>query len=231
MLAERKDKTINFWPVVLLLFFAVALGFFTLYGQVIVNCVVATVNEKPITLFDLKVFRAFDLISEAQQGFYEDRDKFLESYVDQMLIQELAREQLRVSEDEIKQEINKSKQKIGEEKFNRKLLSLGLRETDLIPYFEGKILFDRVIGSRFAQKSYVSLKEIEDYYRNEYVPEQKARGQTPAELFQVLDELEDRLQRNKRSQEIKKWMEELRQRAEIMINSDCLKKINSEEAK
>ncbi|MGB9836886.1 MAG: hypothetical protein ACPLRX_09135, partial [Candidatus Saccharicenans sp.] len=186
---------------------------------------------KPITLFDLKVFRAFDLISEAQQGIYEDRDKFLESYVDQVLIQELAREQLRVSEDEIKQEINKSKQKIGEEKFNRKLLSLGLREIDLMPYFEGKILFDRVIGSRFAQKSYVSLKEIEDYYRNEYVPEQKARGQTPAELFQVLDELEDRLQRNKRSQEIKKWMEELRQRAEIMINSDCLKKINSEEAK
>ncbi|MBC7363223.1 MAG: hypothetical protein H5U07_01615 [Candidatus Aminicenantes bacterium] len=196
-----------------------------------VNCVLATVNEKPVTLFDLKVIRAFDLISEAQEGIYDQREKYLEVYVDQLLVRELVREQLKVTEVEIAQELKKIKERLGEQVFHSKLLQLGLREGDLKIYLEGKILFDKVIGSRFTQKSYVSLQEIEEYYQNEYVPQQQANGQKPAELLHVLVELEENLQKIKRRKEIREWMQELRQRADIIVNSDCLKKIEQQEEK
>jgi hypothetical protein len=231
MQAERQIKHHFFRLLVLFVFYMGNLSLVSLGGQVPVNCVVATVNEKPVTLFDLKVMRTFDLVSEAQEGIYDQQEKYLESFIDQMLVRELVREQLKVTEEEIGQELKQIKEGMGEQNFNEQLLELGLTETDLRLYLEGKILFDRVIGSRFTPKSYVSLKEIEEYYQNEYVPEQKARGQTPAELLQVLGELEGKLQKIKRSKEIKEWMQELRQRAEIIINSDCLKKFEKQEEK
>ncbi len=231
MQAEGQIKHHFFRLLVLFVFYMGSLSLVSLGEQVPVNCVVATVNEKPVTLFDLKVMRAFDLVSEAQKGIYDRQEKYLESFIDQMLVRELVREQLKVTEEEIGQELKQIKEGMGEQIFNGQLLELGLTETDLRLYLEGKILFDRVIGSRFTAKSYVSLKEIEEYYQNEYIPEQKARGQTPAELLQVLGELEGKLQKIKRSKEIKAWMQELRQRAEIIINSDCLKKFEKQEGK
>jgi len=231
MQAKKRIMDRNFKVFLLLVAFLFWPGLYSYAGQVLVDCVLAMVKEKPVTLFDWKIVKSFNLISESQEGIYEGQNEFLEAYVDQILILELAREQIKIEEEEIKQEIIKSRTKIGPENFDQKLLKLGLSEQDLRPYIQGKLLFDKVIGSRFSQTSYVSLKEIEEYYQNEYVPQQKARGQTPAELFQVLDELERKLQRNKRKKEIKGWMEELRQRADIIINQDCLKKTEIQEEK
>ena len=50
-------------------------------------------------------------------------------------------------------------------------------------------------------------------------------GQTPAELVTVLDEIEARLQNKLREERVKEWTRELRQRAEIAIFPECLKKI------
>ncbi len=231
MFEKKRFKHCCLEKVFLMIFLLIVFAVTAPGRQNMINCVLATVDEKPITLFDIKVIRTFNLVSEVQEGIYEGHKKFLESYIDQMLILELAREQLRVSADEIKSEINRTKEKLGMEEFNSRLRELGLSEEELFTYFEAKILFDRVVGSRFTQKSYVSLKEIEEFYQNEYVPQQRARGEPVADLFQVLDELEARLQRTKRHKEIKEWTEELRQRADIIINSDCLKKLDKTEEK
>lgn len=231
MFEKKKSKKFRLVNVLWLIFLLGISKIMSQGGQNTINCVLATVEGKPVTLFDVKVIRTFNLISEVQEGIYEGQEKFLESYIDQVLILGLAREQLKVGAEEIKSEINRTKEKFGLEEFNSRLKELGLSEEDLIPYIEAKILFDKVVGSRFTQKSYVSLKEIEEFYEKEYVPQQKARGETVADLYQVLDELEARLQYSKRRKEIKEWTEELRQRADIIFDSDCLKKLDITEGK
>ncbi len=196
----------------------------TTAGQELVNCLLASVDHQPVTAFDLEVLKAFQLLSgeNVQALTAEER---LNRYIDVLLVLRLAREQLQVNQDEVQAELDRLRERLGSELFEQKCLALGLKPEDLEGYLQDKILFEKVIGTRFNQRLYVSLKEIEDYYQQVYVPEQRAAGRTPPELVTVLDEIESRLQVKRREERVKEWTGELRQRAEIVVYTDCLNRI------
>ncbi|MBC7361575.1 MAG: hypothetical protein H5U06_04745 [Candidatus Aminicenantes bacterium] len=225
---NRQDQNgFNFRTLVLLLFL---ISFFSLAsGQELVNCLVAVVDSVPVSLFDLRVIESFRLLSGFGPDVYQSKEEMVNRYIDQLLVLELAKEQINVSREEIEKELVRLKNQLGSSLFEEKCQSLGLKEADLIPYLKSKLLFEKIIGSRFNQKFYISLKEIEDYYQRVYVPEETARGRTPGELVNVLDEIEARLQNQKMVQQINEWTQELRQRAEILIYFDCLKKAQGKE--
>ncbi|MCX8159679.1 MAG: hypothetical protein N3G18_01955 [Candidatus Saccharicenans sp.] len=193
-------------------------------GQELLNCLVASVDHVPVTAFDLEVVKTFDLLpgGDAVALAAEER---LNRYIDLLLVLRLTREQLQVSQEEVRAELDRLREQLGPEVLEQRCRLLGLKPEDLTSYLQDKILFEKVIGTRFNQRLYVSLKEIEDYYQQVYVPEQKAAGRTPAELVTVLDEIEARLQARRREERVKEWTGELRQRAEIVIYADCLSRI------
>jgi len=216
-----KVKMKILWRLMILLL--ITLNF--LSAQELVNCLVAVVDRVPITWFDLRVIESFELWSEYEEDGVLSKEQMLNRYIERLLVLGLARGQVKVSEGEVLAEMSRLKNKFGSEVVEQKCQSLGMKESDLFSYLENKLLFEKIIGSRFNQKLYVSLKEIEDYYQKVYVPEEKSNGRTPAELITVLDMIEARLQNQKRRKQIKDWTEELKQRAEIMVYEDCLKKI------
>ncbi|MGB9892982.1 MAG: hypothetical protein ACPLRA_01105 [Candidatus Saccharicenans sp.] len=222
---KKRFELAGLW--VLVLFFIICFNF--LKGQELVNCLVAMVDRVPITWFDLKVIESFQLLSEYEQEGFQSREDLLNKYIERLLVLSLAREQVKITEEEIKAEELRLKNKIGEKLIEEKCRSLGMTEAELEPYLEDKLVFEKIIGSRFNQKLYVSLKEIEDYYQKVYIPEEKNNGRTPAELVTVLDKIEARLQNQKRIEQIKSWTQELKQRAEVIIYPDCLKKVKEGE--
>lgn len=193
-------------------------------GQEQINCLVASVDNIPVTWFDLEVLKAFNLLPSTTDKFLTAEDR-LEKYIDVLLVLRLTREQIQVTREEVGAELERLRNRLGPEVFDSRCQALGLRPEDLTGYLQDKILFEKVIGTRFDQRLYISLKEIEDYYQQVYLPEQKAAGRTPAELVAVLDEIEARLQNKLREERVKEWTRELRQRAEIVIFPECLKKI------
>lgn len=193
-------------------------------GQEQINCLVASVDNIPVTWFDLEVLKAFNLLPGTTDGSLTAEDR-LEKYIDVLLVLRLTREQIQVTREEVGAELERLRNRLGPEVFDNRCQALGLRPEDLTGYLQDKILFEKVIGTRFDQRLYISLKEIEDYYQQVYLPEQKAAGRTPAELVAVLDEIEARLQNKLREERVKEWTRELRQRAEIAIFPECLKKI------
>ncbi|MGQ9800659.1 MAG: hypothetical protein ACUVRL_03210 [Candidatus Saccharicenans sp.] len=193
-------------------------------GQELLNCLVASVDNIPVTWFDLEVLKAFNLLPGTKNESLAAEDR-LGKYIDVLLVLRLTREQLQVTQEEVGAELERLKNSLGEGEFNSRCQALGLKPEDLTGYLQDKILFEKVIGTRFNQRLYVSLKEIEDYYQQVYVSEQKAAGKTPAELVTVLDEIEARLQNKLREERVKEWTRELRQRAEIAVFPECLKKI------
>lgn len=196
----------------------------TTTGQELVNCLLASVDHQPVTAFDLEILKTFQLLpgENAPSLTAEER---LNRYIDVLLVLRLTREQLQVNQDEVRAELNRLRERLGSELFEQKCLALGLKPEDLEGYLQDKILFERVIGTRFNQRLYVSLKEIEDYYQQVYVLEQREAGKTPPELVTVLDEIESRLQARRREERVKEWTGELRQRAEIVVYADCLNRI------
>ncbi|MGC8891493.1 MAG: hypothetical protein C0168_05575 [Candidatus Aminicenantes bacterium] len=210
--------------LLILLFLLLSLVVRPTSGQEVIDCLVAEVDGVPVSLFDLKVVEAFQLIGSVPE-VYKDKEEMLNSYLDRLLVLELAKGQLGASQEELNQEVDRLKNIFGHQEFEEKLASLGMKESDLFPYLQQKILYDKILSSRFNQKLYISLKEIEDYYQQVYVPEEKAKGGVPREMVNVLGEIEAQLQKIKAGQQLKEWVQELRQRADITIYLDCLRKI------
>lgn len=222
ILRAMKVREITCWLsfYLLVLIFAAAPA----SGQELINCLVASVDNQPVTLFDLRVAKTFNLLG-GSSGESISAEDILNRYIDMLLVLRLAREQISLAPEEIKAELEKVKERTGSEAFEVRCRELGLKPEDLSSYLQDKILFEKVIGIRFSQRLYVSLKEIEDYYQKIYVPEQKAAGREPAGLVDVLNEIESRLQARRQEERVREWTQELRQRAEIIIYSECLKRL------
>ncbi|MDD8020459.1 MAG: hypothetical protein PHU81_04625 [Acidobacteriota bacterium] len=199
-------------------------------AQVLINCLVAKVDEAPVSLYDLKVVSLFGLEPRlAQTEFPLGKEDLINIYIDELLVLNLTREQISLSREEIDQEIDRVKIRLGSEAFEEKCQALGLEVEDLFPYIENKLLFEKIINSRFSQKVHISLQELEDYYHHTYVPEAIAKGQEVPEMISVITEIENKLQMIKAREELTQWMKELRQKARVIINRDCLEKVEIKE--
>ncbi len=64
----------------------------------------------------------------------------------------------------------------------------------------------------------VSLNEIDTYYRESYIPAQKAKGLEPLPMVELLNEIESILKKEKIEKQVVDWIQNLRQKADVKIN-------------
>ncbi len=64
----------------------------------------------------------------------------------------------------------------------------------------------------------MSLKEIEEYYGQTYVPSQKEKGVQPKPIVDVLSEIELGIKQERIKKQVEDWLENLRKQAEIQVN-------------
>ena len=190
-------------------------------GSQVEDCVAAVVNTRVITRIDLRIVGRFGLNSD--DAGIESLERLLDRLVEQKLVVDLAREQAAPGGEEIAAAVNALSLTLGPEGFRKGLEEFGLEEVDLRPYVEEKLIFRKVIASRFNQSAPVTLKEIEAHYQDVYVPDQKREGTVPAPMIQVLDRIEARIQERKREEQIAAWIGNLKAKADIRINRNCLK--------
>jgi hypothetical protein len=196
-------------------------GFVSAAGSQVEDCVAAVVNTRVITRIDLRIVGRFGLNSD--DAGIESLERLLDRLVEQKLVVDLAREQAAPGGEEIAAAVNALSLTLGPEGFRKGLEEFGLEEVDLRPYVEEKLIFRKVIASRFNQSAPVTLKEIEAHYQDVYVPDQKREGTVPAPMIQVLDRIEARIQERKREEQIAAWIGNLKAKADIRINRNCLK--------
>jgi len=190
-------------------------------GSQVEDCVAAVVNKRVITRIDLRIAGRFRLYSDdAGEGSLE---RLLDRLVEQKLVVDIAREQAVPGGEEIAAAINALVRTLGPEVFRKGLEEFGFEEVDLRPYVEEKLIFRKVIASRFSQSAPVTLQEIEAYYQDVYVPARKREGTVPPPMIQVLDRIEALIQDEKREEQIAAWIGNLKSQADIRINRDCLK--------
>ncbi len=189
----------------------------------VVDCVVASVDAEVITLIDLKIVRAFGLGRESPfPPVPPVLQKYLQEAVDRKIVINLAPAKVVVLEEEIENLKKKVKAKFESADWERKLKEFGLEEEDLVPYLKEILLFEKIIALRFGQTVDVSLKEIEAYYQDVYRPEQEARGEKPLPIFQVLEDIESKIRKEKVEKQAAMWIENLRGQSNVQVNARCL---------
>lgn len=182
----------------------------------IIDRIVAVVNEQVITLTDLRIAEAFGLYDEE----FKERDGnssliILEKLIDQKLVIQLSPEEMSLKKEELDSFQKRIVEKIGSEEVKRRLEEFGLDWDELTGYIWEKVLYQKIISRKFGQRNIVSLKEIEDYYKKNYVPSQIEKGVEPQPMTELFDEIESFIIKEKIKTQVKDWINNLKKKADI----------------
>lgn len=187
--------------------------------QETIDYIVAVVNNKIITLTELRVAEAFSLYEE------EIKEKagnlshlILEKLIDQELVIQLASESISVHGEELDSFFKEVEERVGSVKLRKVLAEFGMNQDDLKEHLRKKLLYQKTMARKFSQSAAVRLKEIEAYYSQTYVPSQKEKGAQPKPMVDVLSEIELSIKEERIRKQVEDWLENLRKQAEIQVN-------------
>ena len=95
--------------------------------------------------------------------------------------------------------------------------AVGLTTERIDDLLRQRILIDRFIDFRFQTFVLVTEPDIQRYYDERLVPQLRASGQVPPALDKVRDRISAILKVEKVNQEIDRWLDGARQRAEVVV--------------
>ncbi len=183
-----------------------------------VDRVLAVVNEQVITLTDLRIIEEFRLYGRDIRENAENFDQLvLDELIGQKLVVQHEAGQISVDREEINSALGRMITEMGEDEFEAKLDEFSMNRDDLEGYIREKIAYQKVISLRFNKGSMVSLKEIEDYYNQVYVPTQTEKGLKPQPMLDILNEIESTIVQAKIDAQIKAWIKSLKRRADVQV--------------
>lgn len=187
-------------------------------GQETIDGIVALVNDEVITLTDVRLVYTFGLV-EIENPVSEplSLSAILNRMIDQKLIIRMTSENITVSVEEIENFVAIISQAMGAKQLQVELENFDLSRTDLMEYVEECLLYKKILSARFDRAVTVSLGEIEAHYNQVYSPAQRAKGEQPQPMIEILTELEAAVKQNKTDESAAEWMDNLRQAADIQI--------------
>jgi len=185
---------------------------------------VAVVNEQVITLTDLRIVETFGLYDkEVKEKAENPRLLIMERLIGQKLVIHSVREEVYFEKEELDSYLRGIIERMGFEQVERNLEEFGLNWDDLRTYIKEKIIYEKIISRKISQRIIVSLEEIEDYYRQSYVPSQKEKGLEPKPMMELLNEIESAIRQEKIKTQIEDWIKNLKKKADIQIKEDSLR--------
>ena len=215
-------KNTFFHCLFLFMFLATSTIFPSTKGEVkIVDGIVAVVNDDIITLTDLRIVQAFDLLGrELDRGVVYDYNDILESMIEQKLAVQMTGETDTRGADELNIALQKELDKLNKELLKSELERFDIKIDDLKEYLIEKILYQSVISRRFSREIFANLEEIEVYYEEIYLPAQKEKNQKPQPMMKILSEIESMVKKKKAEKQIEEWLKYLIDKSDIQVFMD-----------
>ena len=214
-------KNTFFHRLFLFMFLATSTIFPSTKGEVkIVDGIVAVVNDDIITLTDLRIVQAFDLLGREMGGAVYDYNDILERMIEQKLAVQMTGETDTIEGDELSIALQRELDKLNKELLKIELARFDLKIDDLKEYLIEKILYQSVISRRFSHEIFINLKELEVYYEKRYLPEQKEKNQKPQPMIKILSEIESMVKKEKAEKQIEEWLKYLIDKADIQVFTD-----------
>jgi hypothetical protein len=185
--------------------------------------VLAVVDEDPVLASDVE--RAIRLgLEQPRPGEADERfrRRVLDALIDQRLqFHEIDRfnfEQVPV--DEIQKRVADIRSRFPDEAaFQKALKEVGLDPKTLRQLVARQLLVLTYVDERLGARVFVGSDELNRYYREVLTPEMQKRGQQPPPLEDVREDIRETLKQQKMTQEMAKWTQELRNKADIAIYS------------
>jgi hypothetical protein len=186
--------------------------------------VLAVVDEDPILASDVE--RVIKL------GLEQPREEEAEPQFRRRVLNSLIEERLRFHEidrfgfeqvpvDEIERNVAKIRDRFPDDAaFQKALKEVGLDLKKLRQLVARQLLVFTYVDERLGPRVFVSLEEINRYYRNVLTPQMQSQGKQPPPVEDVREDIREVLKQQRLTQEVEKWTEELRDEADVVIYPD-----------
>jgi hypothetical protein len=186
--------------------------------EVAVDGIVAVVNEEVITLTDFRIVHEFGI----NRSDWEDRSGLssrdvLEGLIEQKLIILITNADINVPVIELERLYQQLSDSLGTELFQQKMAEFDLTREEFYVYLGEMIASRLILAQRFQLTVSVTLREIEEYYEQTYVPEQRNKGQEPQPMVEILDMLEAEVKSEETRLLSAEWVRNLRKEADIQV--------------
>jgi len=106
------------------------------------------------------------------------------------------------------------------EEFQKRCSSAGLTEAAVRRMLEQQLYLSHFIDYRFRPSAQVSEQQVKNYYRDEFAPQLKARGQPVPTLEDVEDTIREVLIQRAISERATKWLNDAREHLKIDMGSE-----------
>ena len=187
-------------------------------GKQTVDGIVAIVNDEIIILSDLRIVTSFAIYADDIKGQEENASRIiLEKLIDQKLITQMTKENISIEDADVEQVFQVIKNRVGEDRLNRQFERFDLTPVDLFDYIRAKLFYDQIIALKFKREARVTLKEMEAYYNEIYLPFKAGQGEEPKSMMEILDEIESVIKEEKTQKQVKDWIMNMRRQAGIQI--------------
>jgi len=197
-------------------------------AQVVVDKMVATVNSgvRPslITYSDLVWQLALQPDVPLENPSSENLNRALRVVISQRLILQEAEKLPSIAPTDEEVKIRRDefiKLFPSQAEFLQRAASVGLSGDQLTEIIRLRLTIEKYLDFRFRSFTVVTQKEVEDYYRDVYVPRLRRQqpGRLVPELKEVSKEIETELTESKIESETDEFLDSIRERAEVIILS------------
>lgn len=186
--------------------------------------VLAVVDEDPIL--------ASDVERVVKLGLEQPREGEAEPPFRRRVLSSLIEERLRFHEidrfgfaqvpvDEIERNVAKIRARFPDDAaFQKALKEVGLDLKKLRQLVARQLLVFTYVDERLGPRVFVSLDDINRYYRTVLAPQMQSQGKQPPPVEDVREDIREVLKQQRLTQEVEKWTEELRDEADVVIYPD-----------
>ena len=193
-------------------------------GAVLQDRVLAVVDEDPILQSDVE--RVIKLgLEQANPGEADIpfRRRVLNALIEERLrfheIDRFGFEQVPV--DEIERNVARIRARFPDDAaFQKALKEVGLDPKKLRQLVARQLLVFTYVDERLGPRVFVGLDDVNRYYRNVLTPEMQRQGKTAPPLEDVREDIREVLKQQKLTEEVRKWTDELRDQADIVVYPD-----------
>jgi hypothetical protein len=189
-------------------------------NRIVLDRMAATVNGDLITESDLKWYIALD--PEIGEGDRSEQIQWraLQQLIDQKLLDQEAEKlpTIEISASDVEKGVAELITRFPSESvFRRRIEAVGLDAETLRLLIKHRLEILRYIDFRFRSFVFVSDAEIQSYYESQVAARAKAQGQPAPSLDQARGLIEKIISDEKVKSEMIAWLDESRQKAEIVI--------------
>ncbi|HKM91481.1 MAG TPA: hypothetical protein VJX29_12780 [Candidatus Acidoferrales bacterium] len=199
------------------LLLAACLGAPVLSAQVVVDRVVARIENDIITLSDVRELAAYQRLSGRRPA---PEPELLQQLIDQWIVANdaAAARFPAAPAQQVDAQLAALQNQVGTpQQFAARLRELDLSEQDVRRLVAKQIFLDLYLERRFRAVARVQPADVEQYYRNEFVPQLQRRKQAVPLLDDVRDSITDLLLERDITRLAQQWIEQTRASLDVEI--------------